>query len=172
MFTLVSVVLQVSTHSETLGSSELIPSTSIPLDRSNCSSVATETPPTGTTPPTTPRVSKTCQALQQIQSTATNCETAPSCTSLLCDFFLLHSNLTVLPCHEPPAIRIQVTSSNGSVLIDDVLTRSRLENVTFGGTTLLRLNVSIQHTADAILLKVWLEIDISTKLHIFKFLLS
>lgn len=63
------------------------------------------------------------------------------------------ANLTVLPCDTPPAIAVQVTAG-GRVLVDEVLTRSRLENVTVGGTTVLRLNVSVKYTTDAMLLKV------------------
>lgn len=142
---------QVSTHSD-LGDNELIPNTTIPLDRSNCSSLVL---PTDTTPSTPPPVDKTCRALQQIQSSSPSCATSDTCTSVLCDFFFYQANMTVFPCNEPPAIGIRVTSSDGSVVVDDVLTRSRVENITVGGTTVLRLNVTIRHTVDAILLKVY-----------------
>ena len=67
---------------------------------------------------------------------------------------MYHLNLTILPCHTPAAVEVEVEQADGTLLLDDVLTRSRLENVTFGGAIVFQLNVTIQHEDDAIILKV------------------
>ncbi len=159
VFVWMALAMQVYTHSFLTGDTILIPENTIPIDRSNCTSLVLPTPaatPTTSTATPTPPPSSTCLALMQIQFQAgSTCHTSPSCGSLLCDVFIARANITILPCHTPPAVAVKVVqSSDGSVLLDDVLTRSRLENVTLGRTTLFRLNVTIKHADDALILKV------------------
>lgn len=68
--------------------------------------------------------------------------------------FVARFNLTVLPCHSPPAIEIKVIRNDGTVLIDDTLVRSRLENITVGATVITRLDITVRHSFNDIIVKV------------------
>ena len=146
---------QVRTHSGLTGDTVILPETTIPIDRSNCTSLVLPTPTvTPTTAPPTQPTTSTCQSLTRIAATSSACHTSSTCNSLLCNGIVGTTNFTILPCHTPPAVAVRVVQSGGNVLLDDVLTRSRMENVTLGGTTVLRLNITVQHENDAIILKV------------------
>ncbi len=76
--------LQVSVQT-LLGNTVLIPDTAIPIDRSSCPGIPSGTSHTSP-PPTLDPNTKTCQALQRIESAVSySCHTNPACTSLACD---------------------------------------------------------------------------------------
>ena len=99
--------------------------------------------PTPTSTPT-PGVVTTCQALQQLADTSTVCSTSQQCSGLHCTVTSLGSfDLTVEPCHNPPAVDVVGRDSSGRVVFNDTLTDSRQEDLGLGS-----LNITIKHSAD------------------------
>ena len=151
-----------------IGNVELVPEHTIILDRSNCSTA----PPTGTTPtsetptepsspttetPTTANTSSptasvptdspdTCQGLQNAASSSSYCATNDPCTALECDIPATgdHAEMTVVPCHDPPAIRIVIKNEDDDILLDRTFDRSRDVPVQYLGIPVLTLRVTVE----------------------------
>ena len=137
----------------------LIPETRIPIDRSQCNSTETHVSqllslypsPTPTGP--SPHV-QTCQTLRRIASTPGSvCHTTDSCTALDCVYISYHSKLTILPCNNPPALRVAITNPSGTIVFNQTLTQSRRQPVSFGNI-IFYVVFTISHTPNSINLKV------------------
>ena len=129
----------------------LIPETTIPLNRQQCAFVSHTPPspqPTPTpsyTPTPTPGVDPTCQSLQQLADAYPVCSTSQHCSGLHCTMASYGSfDLTVEPCHNPPAVDVVGRDSSGTVVFNDTLTDSRQEDLGLGTV----LNITIKHPAD------------------------
>ena len=140
----------------------IIPETTIPIDRSRCySSGSFPHPSTSSTssfltisPPTAslPSSDETCQALNRIAATSATCTTEASCTALDCDFLQYHSKITILPCNNPPAIKVVIQDSLGRVIVNETLSESRTQNI--GGLLTLIVTIRQVMSPESISLKV------------------
>lgn len=125
----------------TIFNSTILPPTTIPIDRSDCTMVEATITPCMEAPT---NFGDLCDAVQSsFQSTASTCTTNfPDCTTTTCDlneFSLpITWGYTLLPCTEVPSIRVNVMN-NGTVLVDETLTNSRVETFRVGPT-----NVSVR----------------------------
>ncbi len=128
----------------------IVPRTEIPIDQSNCSTVApTSYPCTAPPPPPT----STCDGLLiATQSSGGLCFTNSQtrCNSMACDLssflFPISYNITVLPCLDVPGIELLV-ASNGTIVLDEVLTHSRTETVSVGPAN-VSLNIVVLQSSD------------------------
>ena len=127
-----------------LGDLELVPETTIPIDTSQCPADSTLPPnlcfplvpatqPTPSNPLATPSSIPTCLAMQQVVSrdtllgtTANSCSVSNSCTRLSCTYLGLYPfSVTILPCNTPPAVEFTVSDADGTMLVDETVSRSR-----------------------------------------------
>ena len=145
----------------------LIPETSVPVDRTQCNATPTSPGPSRATtspvPSGTPPHPQTCAALQRIESSSgSQCHASQSCTTLNCDLAggLYHAAMTVLPCDDPPDIRVLVRDSADNVLLNETFSQSREVPVDIQGVHVLDLIVNVSHThnPDAIVVgvSVWI----------------
>ena len=146
----------------------IIPETTIPLNRAQCPHAVTPTQPTTThtftplrMPSPTPRVSETCDSLQQLASSSQLCITNVQCSGLHCELpggVTGSFDVTVEPCHNPPAVNVVQRNALGEVIYNETLTKSRKEN--FGLGT-LNINLMQSPNEDSI------SINVSQSLHVY-----
>ncbi len=123
----------------------MIPRTTIPIDTTQCSSNSTQSSDacSSSAPPTTeagshvipspaPSSVPTCLAMQQVASrnslgmSINNCAVSNGCSKLTCTYLnLFPFSVTILPCNTPPAIEFSVNDTDGNVLVDETVSRTR-----------------------------------------------
>ena len=114
----------------------------LPSIQFNCNSIISciNSAHTATTIPTqstsTPTSSPTCQALEALQASAQSlsCNRNDQCDTVHCritdstfQLFVSAANLTLLPCNQPPGVRLSINNPSGGVVVDRVITKS--ENI-------------------------------------------
>jgi len=125
----------------TVFNSSVLPPTTIPLDRSDCANFVPTNTPCQEAPTS---FNDVCDAvLSSFTSTGDTCTTNyPDCTTTVCDlssFSLpVMYGYTIMPCTPVPSVRVHATS-NGSEILDEVLSETRVETLNVGPT-----NVSVR----------------------------
>ena len=104
-------------------------------------------------PSPTPEVDPTCQALQQLASSTGACRPNDRCNGVHCTVSQLGTfDLTVEPCHDPPAVDVVGRDISGRVLFNETITQSRQEDLNGLGT--LKVNVAQSPSEDSITISV------------------
>lgn len=133
-------------------------------------SAATTAP--GSQATTTPSLSETCRALDTLRDNAQSlsCNRNDQCDTVYCTVtdstvraFVSAANLTLLPCNQPPAVRLTVYNPSGGVVLDRVISQSETLSLPQGTTLSVTLNqltnaigFGVSGHANDILLLVWL----------------
>ena len=96
-------------------------------------------------------------ALSNITHKPADCSSSQDCSMLQCRVGYAHSALefSLDPCALPPSLHSTVTNANGTVVYDNILLTSSQELAWDISTTVLHLNVTVQHyNASTVALKV------------------
>ena len=119
------------------------------------SGTQTNTGSQSTSAPTSDPTSPTCQALETLQSSAQSliCNRNDQCDTVHCrvtdttvQVFISAANLTLLPCNQPPAVRLSINNPSGGVVVDRVISQS--ENIFLPPQ--ITLNVTLDQLTNAI----------------------
>ena len=158
-----------------VGSTTIVPSTSIPIDRSQCdphhpSDACPMVPTSASSVPTSSTLS-TCQSLRNIAGSAGTCMVDDDCSFLHCTFLNQYpADLVIEPCLDPPSVTVLVRQSEeGVVLVNETLTKSRTQPVTIGDQVVFDLTVIIEHrdNPDIIVLTVSLVVVTLIYIHTY-----
>ena len=127
---------------------------------------------TGSQATTAPSLSETCRALDTLRDNAQSlsCNRNDQCDTVYCTVtdstvqaFVSAANLTLLPCNQPPAVRLTAYNPSGGVVLDRVISQSETLSLPQGATLSVTLNqltnaigFGVSGHANDILLLVWL----------------
>ena len=144
--------------------------TTAPTVVTSAATTADGTP--GSQATTTPSLSETCRALDTLRDNAQSlsCNRNDQCDTVYCtvtDYtvqaFVSAANLTLLPCNQPPAVRLTAYNPSGGVVLDRVISQSETLSLPQGATLSVTLNqltnaigFGVSGHANDILLLVWL----------------
>ena len=117
-------------------------------------------------------VTPTCAVLQSLTENVQylNCSSNDQCDTVYCTVtdstvraFVSAANLTLLPCNQPPAVRLTTYNPSGGVVLDRVISQSETLSLQQGTTLSVTLNqltnaigFGVSGHANNILLLVWL----------------
>ena len=111
--------------------------------------VVTSAAATGSQATSAPSLAETCRALDTLRNNAQslNCNRNDQCDIVYCTVtdstvrgFVTAANLTLLPCNQPPAVRVTATNPSGGVVLDRVISRSETFSLPQGTTLRVTLN--------------------------------
>ncbi len=142
----------------------IIPETTIPLNRAQCPHTTQPTTTRTSTPlrmpSPTPRANETCESLQQLASSSQLCVTNGQCSGLHCELpgSTGSFDITVEPCHNPPAVHVVGRNASGGLIVNRTLTKSFQQDLLGIGT--LNTNIRQSPNEDSI------SISVSQSLHL------
>ena len=111
--------------------------------------VVTSAGATGSQATSAPSLAETCRALDTLRNNAQSlsCNRNDQCDTVYCTVtdstvraFVTAANLTLLPCNQPPAVRVTATNPSGGVVLDRVISQSGTFSLPQGTTLRVTLN--------------------------------